>query len=58
MRLFCYDLKKEKADCLVHVEVSVPLKNKKMYIEGNVYEVFYLGVRKVDMRTLVDQQRG
>lgn len=55
MRLFCYDLKKEKADYLVHVEVSVPLKNKKMFIDGDVYEVVsYLGVRKVDMRTLVD----
>lgn len=50
MRLFCYDLKKEKADYLVHVEVSVPLKNKKMFIDGDVYEVVsYLGVRKVDM---------
>lgn len=51
MRLFCYDLKKRKGmDYLIHVEVSVPLKNKKMYIEGEVYEVSYLGVRKTDMK--------
>lgn len=49
MRLFCYDLKAEKSDYLIHVEVSVPLKNRKMFIEGSVYEVSYRGVRKVEM---------
>lgn len=49
MRLFCYDLKKEKVDYLIHVEVSVPLKNRRMFIEGNVYEVSYRGMRKVEM---------